>query len=246
MISIALADDHNIVRQGLRALLKDIPDFEVVDEADDVDKAVELVKNKKPSVLVLDLMMKGLNSLGSIRQMCNYSPETSIIVLSMYDNESYIIEALRAGAKSYLLKGSTGEELIRAIREVAAGRRYLASPISERAIATFLQNADTNDFDLYKTLTTREREVLYMVAQGYTNVEIAEQLYVSPRTVEVHRSNMMRKLRLKNHTQLVQYALERKILTSEHPSPKAMLFILALLIFSSSIIHQLLPLAVDF
>ena len=214
MISIVLADDHNIVRQALRALLEDVPDFEIVDEADNVDTAVEIVKNKKPLVLVLDLMMNGLNSLSAIRQMCNYSPETNIVILSMYDNESYIIESLRAGAKSYVLKGSTAEELIRAIREAAAGHRYLASPISERAITIFLQNADVSNFNLYETLTTREREVLYIVAQGYTNVEIAEKIYVSPRTVEVHRSNMMKKLRLKNHTQLVQYALERKILLS--------------------------------
>jgi two-component system response regulator NreC len=221
LISIVLADDHHVVRQGLRALLEDVTDFEIIDEADEADKAVEIVKNKKPSVLILDLMMKGLNSLSIIRRIRNYSPETNIVILSMYDNESYIIEALRAGANSYVLKGSTAEELIRAVREVAAGHRYLGLPISERAISSFMQNADTSDFDLYETLTTREREVLHMVAQGYTNVEIAAQLYVSPRTVEVHRSNMMRKLRLKNHTQLVQFALERKILlTSDYPVPK--------------------------
>lgn len=221
MISIVLADDHNVVRQGLRALLENVTDFEIIDEADEADKAVEIVKNKKPSVLILDLMMKGLNSLSIIRRIRNYSPATNIVILSMYDNESYIIESLRAGANSYVLKGSTAEELIRAIREVAAGHRYLGLPISERAISSFMQNADTSDFDLYETLTSREREVLHMVAQGYTNVEIAEQLYVSPRTVEVHRSNMMRKLRLKNHTQLVQFALERKILlTSDYPVPK--------------------------
>lgn len=221
MISIVLADDHNVVRQGLRALLEDIPDFEIVDETDNADTAVEIVKNKKPSVLVLDLMMKGLNSLRVIRQISNYSPATNIIILSMYDNESYIVESLRAGAKSYVLKGSTGEELTRAIREVAAGHRYLGLPISDRAISIFIQKSEASDFDLYGTLTTREREVLYLVAQGYTNVEIAEKLYISPRTVEVHRSNMMRKLRLKNHTQLVQFALERKILlTNEYPVPK--------------------------
>jgi len=221
VISIVLADDHDVVRQGLRALLEDIPDFEIVDETDNADTAVEIVKNKKPSVLVLDLMMKGMNSLRVIRQICNYSPATNIVILSMYDNENYIVESLRAGAKSYVLKGSTGEELTRAIREVAAGHRYLGLPISDRAIKIFIQKSEASDFDLYETLTTREREVLYFVAQGYTNVEIAEKLYVSPRTVEVHRSNMMRKLRLKNHTQLIQFALERKILlTSEYPVPK--------------------------
>jgi len=218
VISIVLADDHNVVRQGLKALLENVPDFEILDECDDADKAVEIVKDKKPSVLILDLMMKGISSLRVVRQMYNYSPGTGVIILSMYDNERYIVESLRAGAKSYVLKGSMAEELIRAIREVTAGHRYLGLPISERAISAFMQKADVGDYDLYETLTNREREVLHMVAQGFTNVEIAERLYISSRTVEVHRSNMMRKLRLRNHTQLVQFALERKILlTSEYP-----------------------------
>lgn len=215
MISIVLADDHNLVRQGLRALLEHVPDFEVIAEADDIDTAIEIVKTKRPQILVLDLMMNKVNCLSSIRQICNYSPETNIVVLTMYDNQGYIIESLRAGAKSYVLKGSSSEELIRAIHEAASGHRYLASPISERAITAFLQNVVANDFDLYETLTPREREVLYKVAQGYTNAETAEQLFLSVRTVEVHRSNMMRKLRLKNHTELVQFALERKILLTD-------------------------------
>jgi len=211
MISIALADDHNIVRQGLRALLEGEPDFEVVGEAGDAETAIELVKLKRPSVLVLDLMMKGFDGMEAIRHISNHMPETNIVVLSMYDSEGYIIESLRAGAKSYVLKGSTSEELLRAIREVAAGHRYLDLPISERAINIFVQKSEASDFDLYETLTAREREVLHMVAQGYTNAEIAGRLFVSHRTVEVHRANMMRKLRLKNRTQLIQYALQRKI-----------------------------------
>ena len=211
MIGIALADDHPVVRQGLRALLEGESDFEVVGEAGDIETTIELVSHIRPTVLVLDLVLKGLYSFMSIRQMSNRSPETGIVVLSMYDSEAYILESLRAGAKSYVLKGSTSEELIHSIREVAAGHRYLGSPISERAITTFIQRSEASEFDLYETLTNREREVLHLVAQGYTNTEIADRLFVSPRTVEVHRANMMRKLRLQNHTQLVQYALQRKI-----------------------------------
>ena len=211
MINIVLADDHPVVRQGLRALLEGEPDFKVIGEAGDVETTVKLVNRTRPAVLVLDLIMKGLNSIEVIRQINNGSPETGVVILSMYDNEAYILESLRAGAKSYVLKGSTSEELMRAIREVAAGHRYLGLPISERAITIFMQKSEASEFDLYETLTAREREVLHMVAQGYTNTEIAAKLFVSPRTVEVHRANMMRKLRLQNHTQLVQYALQRKI-----------------------------------
>jgi two-component system response regulator NreC len=212
MISIVLVDDHPVVRQGLRALLEGQPDFEVVGEAEDGEAAIELVNLKRPTVLVLDLMIKGLYGIEVIRQLSNRSTETGIVVLSMYDNEGYVVEALRAGAKSYVLKGSTSEELIHAIREVAAGHRYLGLPLSEHAISIFVQKSEAGDFDLYDTLTNREREVLHLVAQGYTNTEISARLFVSHRTVEVHRANMMRKLQLHNHTQLIQYALERKIL----------------------------------
>ena len=213
MIRIALADDHAIVRQGLRALLEDEPDFEVVGEADDRETAIKLVKHTQPAVLVLDLMMKGsLDGIEIIYHLSNHSPETGIVILSMYDNERYIIESLQAGAKSYVLKGSTAEELKHAIREVFAGRRYLGLPISQHAITTFVQKSEAHASDLYDTLTNREHEVLYLVAQGYTNTEIAAELFVSPRTVEVHRANVMRKLRLQNHAQLVQYALQRKLL----------------------------------
>ena len=211
MISIVLADDHPVVRQGLQALLEGEPDFEVVGEACNAETTIELVNRIRPAILVLDLMMKGLNSIGVIRQISSSSPEVGIVILSMYDNEGYILESLRAGAKSYVLKGSTAEELMRAIREVAAGHRYLGLPLSERAITIFMQKSETSDFDLYETLTPREREVLHMVAQGYTSAETAARLFVSPRTVEVHRANMMRKLQLQNHTQLVQYAVQRKI-----------------------------------
>jgi len=213
MIKIALADDHAMVREGLRALLEEEPDFEVVGEADDRETTIKLVKHKQPAVLVLDLMMKGsLDGIEIIYHLSNHSPETSIVILSMYDNERYIIESLRAGAKSYVLKGSRVEELKRAIREVFAGRRYLGLPISQRAITTFVQKSEAHASDLYDTLTNREHEVLYLVAQGYTNTEIAAELFVSPRTVEVHRANVMRKLQLQNHAQLVQYALQRKLL----------------------------------
>jgi len=213
MISIVLADNHHVVRQAMRALLEEEPDFEVIGEAGDKETAIKLVSLKPPTVLVLDLTMKGgIDALEVIRHVSEYSKETGVVVLSTYDNEGYILESLRAGAKSYVLKHSTSEELKRAIREVAVGHRYLGLPMSEQAITFFMEKSKTSDFDLYDTLTTREREVLNLVAQGYTNTEIAAKLFVSPRTVEVHRANMMRKLRLRNHTKLVQYALERKIL----------------------------------
>jgi len=213
MIKIALVDDHAIVREGLRSLLEDEPDFEVVGEADSRETAIKLVKDKKPSILILDLMMDGrLDGLEVVYHLANHSPETGVVILSMHDEERYIIESLRAGARAYVLKGSNAQELKHAIREVCAGRCYLGLPISQRAINAFVNKSEAQASDLYNTLTNREHEVLHLVAQGYTNTEIAARLFVSPRTVEVHRANVMRKLRLQNHAQLVQYALQRKLL----------------------------------
>ena len=213
MITIALVDDHHLVRQGLRALLEDEPDFEIIGEASDRETAIQLVEHSKPAILVLDLMLNGnLDVIEVVHHLNKRSPETGIIILSMYDNERYILESLKAGAKSYVLKGSNAEELIRAIHEVSAGHLYLGLPISQRAITTFVHQSQANDFDTYDTLTNREREVLHMVAQGYTNTEISAKLFISPRTVEVHRANMMRKLGLQNHAHLIQYALQRKLL----------------------------------
>ncbi len=215
MTTIVLADDHHVVRQGLRSLLEAEPDFSVVGEAGDGLEATQLVERLQPDVLVLDLMMPSLNGLEVTRQVSQRSPQTHVVILSMHPNEAYVLEALRAGAAAYVLKESTSAELVRAVREAVAGRRYLSPPLSERAIEAYMQKAESAALDPYETLTAREREVLHLVAEGHTNAEIADRLFISRRTVETHRANMMRKLGLRTQTDLISYVLRRGILPME-------------------------------
>jgi two-component system response regulator NreC len=212
MTTIVLADDHHVVRQGLRSLLEAESDFSVVGEAGDGLEATQLVERLQPDVLVLDLMMPSLNGLEVTRQVSQRSPRTHVVILSMHPNEAYVLEALRAGAAAYVLKESTSAELVRAVREAVAGGRYLSPPLSERAIEVYMQKAKSVALDPYETLTAREREVLHLVAEGHTNAEIADRLFISRRTVETHRANLMRKLGLRTQTDLISYALRRGIL----------------------------------
>ena len=211
-VTILLADDHHVMRQGLRMLLEAQEDFRVVAEAGDGLEAVKLAEGLKPNVLIVDLMMPGLNGLEVARQVSRLSPQTRIIVLSMYGNEPYVLEALRNGAVGYVLKDADAAELLRAVHEVVAGRRYLSPPLSEHAIEAYLQKAQDAALDLYETLTTREREVLQLAAEGRTNADIAAALFVSPRTIETHRAHLMHKLGLHTQADLIRYALKRGIL----------------------------------
>lgn len=213
---IILADDHRIVREGLRALLLTEADFEIVAETGDGLEAIRLVEKHKPDVLVMDLMMPGLNGLEVARQLTHRGTSTKIVVLSMHANEAYVLEALRHGASGYVLKDSTSADLVRAVREAMAGRRYLSPPLSEPAIEAYLERAQKADtLDIYDTLTTREREVFQLSAEGHTSVEIAGRLFISPRTVETHRANAMHKLNLRSHKDLVRFAIQRGILPME-------------------------------
>lgn len=212
MTTIVLADDHQVVRQGLRALLEEEPDLRLLGEAGDGLETIQLVERLCPDVLVLDLMMPGLNGLEVTRQVGKRAPQTRVIILSMHADEAYVLEALRNGACGYVLKDASVAELVQAVREVAAGRRYLSSPLSERAIEAYVETAQGSVLDRYETLTDREREVLHLVAEGHTNVEIATRLSISPRTAETHRANMMRKLGLHTRTDVIRYALQRGII----------------------------------
>jgi DNA-binding NarL/FixJ family response regulator len=211
--SILLADDHPIVRKGLRAALEAEHDLVVVGEAASGLDAVSLVEQLRPDVLIVDVMMPGLNGLEVTRQVSQRLPFTRTIVLSTYDNEAYILEALKNGASGYVLKGTSTEELLRAIREVMAGRRYLSPPLSDQAIQAYVEKARAGPLDPYETLTDREREVLHLAAEGWSNVAMATRLSVSPRTIETHRANLMRKLGLRTQTDLIRYALKRGIIS---------------------------------
>jgi two-component system, NarL family, response regulator NreC len=212
MIKIVLADDHQVVRKGFKALLSTEPDFNIIGEAGDGFETLKLVEQLQPDVLVLDLMMSGINGLEVTRQLSKKNFKTGIVILSMHSNEGYVLEALRCGAKAYILKESPPEELTKAIKEVASGRRYLSPPLSELAIEAYTQKAEVKTFEPYDQLTTREREILQLAAQGCTNTEIANKLFISSRTVETHRTNLMRKLNLHNHVQLIQFAIQRGII----------------------------------
>lgn len=212
MIKIILADDHHIVRKGIRALLTAQSDFQVIGETGDGLEAVSMVESLTPDVLVLDLMMGGLNGLEVTRQLQKKTPRVGIVVLSMHSDESYVLEALRSGARAYILKDNTDDDLVHAIREVARGHRYLSSPLSDRAIESYIQKSAVPDDDPYNQLTIREREILHLAAQGHNNSEIGGRLFISPRTVETHRSNLMKKLGIRSQAELIQYAVARGII----------------------------------
>jgi len=214
-LTLLLADDHQIVRQGLRALLKTVTDFRLVGDASDGRETVKMVERLQPDVLVLDLMMPGLNGLEVSRQVSRRSSRTRIVILSMYSNEAYVAEALRAGASAYVLKDSGAEELVKAIQAVIRGERYFSSPISEQAVGTYLQKVEETAADPYDTLTTREREVLQLTAEGHSGTAISNRLFISPRTVESHRANLMRKLGVRNQKELIRYAVQRGILPKD-------------------------------
>ena len=215
MTTILLAEDHHIVRQGIRALLERDKNFKVVGETGDGLEATQLAEQLQPDVLVLDLMIPSLNGLEVARQVRQRSPNTCIVILSMHAAEAYVLEALQAGAMAYVLKESHSDELVRAINHALVGRRYLSPPLSERAIEIYIQKAGSGTIDPYDTLTNREREVLHLAAGGTTNAEIAAKLSISPRTVETYRAKLMRKLNLNGHIDLVRYALRRGILPME-------------------------------
>lgn len=208
-LTLVLADDHQIVRQGLRELLKTVPEINLVGETADGLETVRVVEKLRPDLLVLDLMMPSLHGLEVARQVTRRCPETRIVILSMHSNEAYVVEALRAGATAYVLKESSAEDLVKAIQEAAAGRRYLSPPLSEEALGKYVQKAAGTTLDRLNTLTEREREVLQLTAEGLTRTEIAERLFISPRTVESHRANLMRKLNVRNIKELIRYAVER-------------------------------------
>jgi len=211
VITVLLADDHPIVRQGLRHLLESDPEFHVVGEAGDGLEAIHLIETLKPNVLVVDLMMPKLNGIEILRQFKKISPMTRAIVLSMQSANAYVVEALNLGAEGYVLKDTGPSELVNAIRAVTQGNRYISEKLLERLEANG-HRADEAPLDAYQTLTPREREVLQLTAEGKSSTDIGEILAISPRTVEVHRSKLMKKLALHNIADLIRYAIKRRIL----------------------------------
>lgn len=210
-ITVVLAEDYEVVRKGLRASLEAISDIEVVGEAADGIQLSDIVQSEHPKIVVLDFVMNE-GGVPLIKKLTSEFPEIGIVVFSLYDNKAYITGSLEGGAKAYVLKESSMDELVYAIREVSKGKRYLSTKLSQMAIDALLRNKH-QETDLYSTLTPREKEVLQLVVDGFSSTEIARKLSISKRTVDIHRANLVRKLNLRPQSlQLADYARKLGIL----------------------------------
>lgn len=211
-LTIVLADDHHMIRQSLKVLLESQKDVKVIAEAANGIEALHAVESLKPDLLVLDLFMPVLNGLEVLRRLTKLSVPTRTIILSMHATEGYVLEALKCGASGYVLKQSTSANLLQAMKDVMAGRRYLSPPLSERAIEAYVARAsgEAGGLAMGGGVSIREMEVLNLIADGKTNAEVAAQLKISRRTVEHHRASIMRKLRCRNKAELIRYALEHR------------------------------------
>ena len=209
-----MADDHQLFRRGLRVLLEQQPDFTVVTEAKDGREAVAAVQSLKPDVLVVDIGMQNLNGIEAARQLTESHSDVAIVILSMHSDESYVLRALKAGAKAYLLKDSAEEDLIRAIHAVTSGKSFLSPAVSKVLLDDYMRKLQRlGGEDAYDLLTPREREILQLVVEGKSNKDVANMLNLSVYTVETHRSNIMEKLNLKGVPELVLYAVRKGIIS---------------------------------
>ncbi|MFA9452641.1 MAG: response regulator [Candidatus Aminicenantaceae bacterium] len=215
-IKVVLADDHTIVRKGLRSLLDDEGDINVIGEAGDGKEAIELVEQLKPHIVVMDIGMPVLNGLEATRRIIKKHPDTKVLILTMHTNEEYVFEILQAGASGYIIKKAAPTELVAAIRAVKQGESFLSPSISKKVIEEYLQRAGEEKWeDAFDLLTDREREVLQLIAEGLSTREIAEKLFISTKTVETHRMHMMEKLDLHGTADLTRYAIRKGIVDSE-------------------------------
>ena len=212
-IRVLLTDDHTLFRQGIRTLLSAEPDLEVVGEAGNASDAVNLAQQVRPDVVLMDIGMTGMSSFEATRLIRKDRPETRIIFLSMYDDEDYLAECVEMGASGYILKESPAEQLLTAIREVQHGGSYLSPRLLTRLVDDFrMQGHNPMRQPRFGTLTKREREILKMLAEGKSVKEIAGGFDLSVKTIEAHKFNLMRKLDIHNKAQLVQYAIQKKII----------------------------------
>ena len=213
LIRVLVADDHSVVRQGLRVWLEKSGNIEVVGEAADGREAVRLAEELKPELVIMDIAMPMLNGIEATSQITRRNPHTRVIILSVHADESYILRALSAGAKGYLLKEATENELLPAVRSVQAGKPYFSSGIVNVLLEDYIRMLKQNNLqDSYDLLSEREREVLQLLAEGKSNKEVAQLLSLSPHTVDSHRTNLMQKLNLHNTAEIVLYAVRKNII----------------------------------
>ncbi len=213
-IKILLADDHAVMRTGLRLVLERQADFEVVGEASDGREAVAMTQKLAPNVLVMDIGMPNLNGIEAARQVAAAAPQVSVVILSMHSDESYVLRALKAGAKAYLLKESAESDLIAAIRAVSSGKAFFSPAVSRMLVEDYVRQLQDREIeDSYELLTTREREILQLIAEGKSNKEVAAVLNLSLYTVETHRGNLMEKLGLHTVPELILYAVRKGVIS---------------------------------
>jgi DNA-binding NarL/FixJ family response regulator len=210
---IVIAEDHTILREGLRMLLASNPEFEVVAEAEDGLEAIRAAENHKPDLILMDLSMPRMNGMGAIQEIKKQVPNAKILVLTVHKTEEYILTTLKAGADGYILKDATHSELMLAIENIFSGKSYLSPGISEKVIEGYLEGRRTiKTSSSWDTLTQREREILKMIAEGYKNKDIADYLCISAKTVEKHRANLMKKLDLHSASSLTAFAMEKGLI----------------------------------
>ena len=213
-ITILIADDHAIVREGLRAILEAQPDFEVKGEAIDGQEAVDKTKQLNPDIVILDLTMPRLNGLEALRQIKQNNSEAKVLVLTMHENDTYFFQVLDAGASGYFIKGGSSAELVSALRTVWHGDVFLYPSMAKKLLGDYLKRVHMGkDKESYDGLTDREQEILKLIAEGRTNQEIADLLVLSSSTVQTHRAHVMAKLGLHTRTELVKFAIHRGIIT---------------------------------
>lgn len=213
---ILIAEDHTILREGLRALLAADPEFDVVGDVEDGLEAIKSVKSLSPDVVIMDLSMPKMNGVGAIKEIKRVAPDTKIVVLTVHRNEEYILASFQAGSDGYVLKYAGHEELVSAIRTVLRGQPYLSPAVSAVVLEAYLEGQKgLNGQSPFRGLTTRETEVLKLIAEGYKNKQIADLLGISAKTVERHRANLMKKLDLHSAAALASFALEKGLICFE-------------------------------
>lgn len=212
--TIIIAEDHNILRAGLKALLTSNPQFDVVGEADNGRDAIRRVIDLKPDLVIMDLNMPGLNGMDAIREIKERMPEIKTLVLTVHNEEEYVLASLKAGANGYVLKDATQNELMTAAERVLSGKTYLSAEITEKVVNSYLNTNSVNQEPVtrWDTVTQRERQILKLIAEGHTNKSMAEYLCISVKTVEKHRANLMKKLDLHSVSALTTYALDKGII----------------------------------
>jgi len=214
LVRVLLADDHKLIRAGLVLVVQQQPDLSVIGEADDGRQAVQLVESLKPDVVVMDIGMPNLNGIEAARQITASRPDTAVVILSMHADEGYVLRALKAGARAYLLKDSATTDLVQAIRAVVEGKSFFSPAVSKVLLQDYMRKLQRSGAeDSYDLLSPREREVLQLVAEGKSNKEVANLLNLSTYTVETHRAKIMQKLNLKGVPELILYAVRKGIIS---------------------------------